>query len=512
VSEKVKNRELLSAYLDGELSEPEKKKVEELLKSSLELRKNLEDLNVVKQLTQSAKRIPESPFFETRLMAAIEGEKPDTRKFAKWIPVVSLGLVTILIMLVLKFNPDFINRMWNSQKVAIAGFYKENLQPVLLAANLTNEDIFNFAFNNELPLDKTRNQYLLLGYDDSGKEFFEIRNANQNPERNSYKEFITAMDLNEQQKQTVDSIIGSYGKSLETQVLVNDKNTIAINPNLWSYRKAIFADLLVAAEKLNIKNLNRIVPSGISDSEKIRVVNAVEKLRTSPENQYIFVTPDSIFEEAYTFNPEVYEKELVEVEKKLKSEEKKIEQFSYKFEIDSALKHLARSEELRHTFRISIDSNICRIDIPEHKLPDIQIPDLENINSLVEEATKNVHFYAFKVPKVERSKSKIKIEYFDDDSVYSYEMKFDGLNMDSLANSKPEFDLYRLDELKQINPFNDSMLAKYQFDRDYYRRYYSDDELQRQMQELQKHLQQMNEEMKNMRIEVNKEVTKSQKK
>ncbi len=512
MSEKVKNMELLSAYLDGELSQAEKNKVDELLKSSLELRKKLEDLRKVKQLTQNIEQIPESPFFETRVMAAIEGQKTEPGKIKRWIPVASLGLVTILIMLVLKFNPNFINQIWDSQKEAITGFYKENLQPVLLAANLTNEDIFNFAFNNELPLDNSRQQYLLLGYDDSGKEFFEIRHADRNLDRNSYKEFVSAMNLNEKQKETVDSIIGSYGKALEAQVLINDKNTIAINPNLWNYRKAIFADLLVAAENLNIEKLYKIVPTGITDSEKIRVVNAVEKLKSSPENQYIFVTPDSIFEEAYTFNPQAYEKELVELEKKLKAEEKKIQQFSFNFKIDSTLKHLERNDKFRHTFKVSIDSNICRIDIPEHKIPEIRIPDFESISPLIEEATKNVHFYAFKVPKVERSPSRIKIEYFDDDSVYTYEMKFDGLNMDSLARSRPEYDLYKLDELKQIKPFNDSMLAKYQFDRDYYRRYYSDEELRKQMEELQRHLQQMSEEMKNLRIEVHQEVTKSQKK
>ncbi len=172
----LRNIELLSAYLDDELSQSEKTEVEKLLATSLELQKQLEDLKKVKQLGNSVKRIPESPFFETRLMAAIEGQKNEPSKIKRWIPAAALAVVTIIIMVVLKFNPGLIDHMWEDQKVAIEGFYKENLQPVLLAANLTNEDIFNFAFNNELPLDNTRQQYLLLGYDDSGKEFFEIRN------------------------------------------------------------------------------------------------------------------------------------------------------------------------------------------------------------------------------------------------------------------------------------------------------------------------------------------------
>jgi hypothetical protein len=212
-------------------------------------------------------------------------------------PAAALAAVTIVIMVVLKFNPGILDKMWEDQKVAIAGFYKENLQPVLLAANLTNEDVFNFAFNNELPLDNTRQQYLLLGYDDSGKEFFEIRSSHQRVKRESYNEFISAMNLDAKQKETVDSIIGSYSKALESQVLVNEKNTIAINPNLWNLRKAIFADLLVASEKLNKVKFDRIVPSGITNAERVIVVNTLEKLKNTSGDQYIFVTPDSIFEE-----------------------------------------------------------------------------------------------------------------------------------------------------------------------------------------------------------------------
>ncbi|MCU0365441.1 MAG: zf-HC2 domain-containing protein [Ignavibacteriaceae bacterium] len=60
----LQNLELLSAYLDDELTQPEKAEVEKLLASSLELQKKLEDLKKVKQLGNRVKRIPESPFFE----------------------------------------------------------------------------------------------------------------------------------------------------------------------------------------------------------------------------------------------------------------------------------------------------------------------------------------------------------------------------------------------------------------------------------------------------------------
>jgi len=507
----LQNLELLSAYLDNELTQSEKAELEKLLATSLELRKKLEDLKKIKQLGNRVTRIPESPFFETRLMAAIEDQKNETSRIKRWLPAAALAVVTIIIMVVLKFNPGLIDKMWEDQKVAIAGFYKENLQPVLLAANLTNEDVFNFAFNNELPLDNSRQQYLLLGYDDSGKEFFEIRSSHERINRDSYKEFISAMNLDAEQKQTVDSIIGSYSKALEAQVLVNEKNTIAINPNLWNLRKAIFADLLVASEKLNKTKFDRIVPAGISNAEKIVVVNTVEKLKSAYGDQYIFVTPDSIFAESYQFDSKLYEKEMRELEKQIKLNEEEVKQFTLNIRYDSTFRYVDDARNI-HSFRIVVDSNICRVDLPDHQIPEILIPDIETIEPLIEQATNSIHFYAYKIPKIEKSENGIKIEYYNDDSVYSYMVDYNMLNIDSLAEANPGLDLYRLDQLKPVKPFDDTMLIKYQYDRDYYHRYYSDDEFKKQMEELQKELQQMSEELQNHKIRVKSEVTKSTKK
>ena len=503
--------ELLSAYLDDELSQSEKTEIEKLLASSLDLQKQLGDLKKVKQFGNRVKRIPESPFFETRLMAAIEGQKNESSKIKKWIPAGSLAVVTIIIMVVLKFNPGLIDRMWEDQKVAIEGFYKENLHPVLVAANLSNEDIFNFAFNNELPLDNTRQQYLLLGYDDSGKEFFEIRNSDQKIKRQSYTEFITAMNLDAEQKEIVDSIIGSYSKALEGQILVNEKNTIAINQNLWNFRKAIFADLLVASEKLNKAKFDRIVPAGITDDEKVVVVNALEKLKNVSGDQYIFVTPDSIFADSYQFDSELFEKEMRIIEEQVRINEEKVKEFTLNITYDSNFKKFAE-ENSSHSFRIVVDSNICRVDLPVPEVPEIPIPGMATIDPLIEQATNNIHFYAYKIPKIEKSESGIKIEYYNDDSVYSYVVDYNILNMDSLAEANSGLDLYNLEKLKTVKPFDDSMLIQYQFDRDYYHKYYSDDEFKKEMEELQKELQQMSEELKNHKIRVKTQVTKSPKK
>ena len=508
----MENLELISAYLDGELSEDEKVKAEKLIESSLELKNKLEELKKIKELTQKVKSIPESPYFETRLMAAIESQKPERGKLQKWIPAAALVVVTIVVMITLKINPDLLDNMWENQKTMLAGFYKENLKPVLYAANLTTDDIFNFAMNNELPLDNTRKQYLLLGYDDSGKEFFEIRNSDEKVKRESYNNFVSAMKLNDKQKEMVDSILGSYGDALESQLLVNDKNTVAINPNLWNYRKAIFADILVAAEKMNVKEFHRMVPDGIDLNDKVRIVNAVQQLKSSPSNQYIFVTPDSVFTEPYVFNPGPHEIEIKKIEKEIAEHEKQIEQFTLSIRYDTTLKHLTNVNRVGNQFHISVDPNICRVDIPQLSIQFAEIPDIDSMNEMIETATNNIHFFAYKVPQVEKSNSGIKFKYFDGDSVQSYEVKFDELNLDSIIASKHQLDLYKLDQLNTPERFDDSMLAKYQFDKDYYFRFYNNEEMRKEMEKLQNELSRFREEMKTWQDNVHKEVTGGNKK
>jgi anti-sigma factor RsiW len=158
--------EILSAYLDGELSPGEAKKLEERIKFSKELQDKLNELRKIKQLTASSfEKLPEAPYFETRLAAGLHSKSLFYERFRRWIPAISFTALAILLMVFLKFHPGALDRLVEQQKVNLAGFYQENLRPLFFASDLSNEDVFNFAFSKQLPLDKSNGQYLKLGYD-----------------------------------------------------------------------------------------------------------------------------------------------------------------------------------------------------------------------------------------------------------------------------------------------------------------------------------------------------------
>ena len=490
--------ELLSAYLDGELSPEESRSIESKINSSPELLKKLEDLRKTKEIVSNYfERLPESPFFETRLFAELKSQKPWYKGVLKWSPAVGLGITTVFLMVVLKFNPQMIDNLIEQQSSNIAGFYKENLQPLLFAADLNNEDIFNFAMYKQLPLNKENNQMLHLGYDTTGREFFEIKDTDINVGNNNYEKFVIALDLDDSQKLQIDSIINQYAAELENQILVNVNNTVAINSNLWNYQRAIQADLLAFAEKSNELQFRKLIPETRSFSKDPNLIKAVNDLRKIKNKNYIMLTPDSVFAENIEFEPAIREHKFDIHKKEITDANEMLQKINISVRYDSSWMSRGDQNEWKHKFDIFIDSNSCRINMTKFDIPVIQVPDFKDLFSSYDSIAENFKYYSKYIPKVRYFDNKIKFE-FDADSVKSYEFNIYNYDMDSLMRS-------RFDEMDSIQKFNfnnffelsDSMLTRAfpKFD-SYFKYYHGPEDIQIQMGELEKELEEFKKEMK----------------
>lgn len=388
------DKELLSAYIDGELSSNEKKTIEEKIKSSLELQKELSDLKKIKELTSnSIDRISESPFFETRLFANLNTQTSNKFSLKKWIPIGSLTLVTLALMAVLKFNPNLISNLIEEQKSNLAGFYKENLQPLLYAADLTNEDIFNFAVYQELPLDSANQQILKLGFDPAGTEYFEIKNVSNTSHASNLKSFVAALDLNEAEVEMIDSIIGSYSDQLSSLVLVNDKNSVAINPNIWNTRKVILADILAFAKRYAGQNYSKILPTEVAELDNKIIMKWVSDAKSVKADQYIFFTPDSIFEDDFVFDIQEFKTQMENVKEELAElNEQGAELKEFRINFDSAYGNHKRNNDKSKRYAISIDKDQIKVNVQKIavNIPEIDFPDFDSIAIIINEATKNI--------------------------------------------------------------------------------------------------------------------------
>ncbi len=393
----ISDKELLSAYIDGELSPEEQNDLEQRLGYSAELRAKLEELKKLQELTRSAiKELPESSYFETRFYAELKSSKQTGSRLRKYAPVLGFSLLAVALMVVLKLNPGMIEDMLEEQKTNIASFYKENLRPLLYAADLTNEDIFNFAFSNRIPLDNKEGQILQLGYDDKGKKFFEIRNISAaSHNENNLENFAKALKLDNKQRKQVDSILASYADDLQTQILVNEKNTLAVNPNLWNYNRAIAAELLAFASASNHDEFRRMIPTA-NLPKKGELMQYVSEVKTARDNEYIFFTPDSIFSEVYEFDKGKFHVEMEQLNKEMKNLDKEMQRINIQVKIDSSLGHNKRIK-VNKDLQVFVDSNTCRVMVPAIPPMGMDLPMLQDLEVYVNDLAENMKEFSVNI-------------------------------------------------------------------------------------------------------------------
>lgn len=488
--------ELLSAYIDGELSPAEKKYIEEKIKSSLELQKELSDLKKLKELTTSSlDKVSESPFFETRLFANLNSQTSSKFNVKKWIPISSLTLVTLALMVILKFNPNLIDDIIKQQKSNLEGFYKKNLKPLLYAADLSTEDIFNFAVYQELPLDSTNNQILRLGNDLKGSEFFEIKKASNVSEPNNLKKFVAALDLNEGEIKSIDSIISSYSEQISGLVLVNDKNSVAINPKIWNTRKVILADILSFAKKHASANFNKIVPPEGIQFDNQSVAKWVDKAKAVKDDQYIFCTPDSIFKENFVFDMSEFKKNMENMTKELAQlENEKNVLREYHFKMDSSFVRRNKNSDWTKQFKVFVDTNLIKVSVQNLAvdLPEINLPDFDSIATVIHEATQNIPFVNPPSPPVTVGKKRNNYEFnvITPKKKAKIEVNLDSLmQMNNLQNEK-----IRSEQKKKIKDQSDENNSEI---------YYTDSLIILQNKELKKEMDNLRKELRKFREDFN---------
>ncbi len=508
--------ERLSAYIDNELSDEEVKKLQDELKFSKELQEKLNELKRIKILTASSQKpVEENPFFETRLAAALRIKTPWHKKIRRYSPVIGIVAASFLLMVILKYNPQIVDRVVEQQKSNIAAFYKENLKPLLFTANLNNEDIFNFALYHQLPLDKQKKQCLQFGSDKNGKQFFEIKSGGIADNENNLEKFERDLELNTDQKRQMDSILSSYKKELASQVLVNDKNTVAINPNIWNYNKALTADLISFAAKVSKRKLRNIFPHEFTgeynERDLNRMVHAVKAVNT---NKYIFLTPDSIFSDKYVFNQEEFNREMQQwseaMQKNMQQFEKQFGNFNVHF--GNNLTKLKKDSSWERDFNVVIDSNMCRVHIPEVVVPRINIPDMDALDGNIDSLTTHLRDFYFKFPAHPKGKN-YSYKYFYNDSTKGMKLNFRAFEFDSSFTDKN----HKLDTLlqKRFGNFNygfnpDSLASIFRYFMHDSTNSSRDSDLREQMQQFRMQMQQFEKEMEQMQKELRKSMPQIQ--
>lgn len=491
--------EILSAYLDGELSPKEKIYIEEKIKSSLELQRKLQELKRLKSVTNESKpQLEESFYFEDRLMASLNSSRNKFEKVRKWIPAFTFSGLAVVLIFILSINPQFIKNIIEQQKGNLADFYKSSLKPLLYVANLSSEDIFNFALNEELPLDPSNSQILKLSYDQSGKEYFEIKQNSEAKSKDNLQNFVNALELTDKEKSQMDSLLKVYSEKISAQVLVSDKNAIAINPNIWNLRKAVLADILSFAKKHGNENFQKIAPVGNLPVMDKNIV-WLEKVKTDSKKDFIIVTPDTVFSTEINVDIAELNREMKKVSEELKQieNENRKQKIIFKFKTDSTMADLKDKIKSDKNFKIFVHNNGVQVHLERIEIPEVGLPNFDSIASIISEATRNfsvVNVGPPALPEVPVSNN------FQFQREINYSPKNHEVNIDSVIeenNKRIELNNKRRQSnttkylndssSKEIKVMVDSLIIK------------QNEELRRQIEQLRKEIEKFREDMKNLK-------------
>lgn len=230
----------------------------------------------------------------------------------RYAPVSAFVILTIVLMIFFRMNKRNISTLIEKGKDNLISIYTQNLKPLLTRTEISNEDVFNFALYQSIPIDKVSKKVLIISNQQNGNQVYEIKQVELNTETNNYRRFIDFMELTPTQKSKADSILNSYKKELNLSVFTNEKNTIAVNPKISDLQKAVLADLLNFANDVNAQKASEIFPKLFSNLEENQLAAFAHTTKEIPQNEYIFFTPDTVFKSLGKINNEEYWKKLDE--------------------------------------------------------------------------------------------------------------------------------------------------------------------------------------------------------
>ncbi|MBU2491216.1 MAG: hypothetical protein KJ571_01225 [Bacteroidetes bacterium] len=323
-------------------------------------------------------------------------------KLRNYIPFAAIFVLTAGLLFYFKENKQSVNDFIESGKNNLISFYTQNLKPILFKTDISNEDVFNFALYQNLPIDKKENKILQIGYDKTNSsEYFEIKPAEINENTQNYKKFSEYLKLDGKQQQQLDSVLESYKDALYTSVLYNDYNAIAVDSKITLLREAVFADLMAFAQNINSEEFEKAVSKDYkyNTSEIRNAIKDIKEFKENDLNDFVIFTPDSIFKTEFRIDKKKFKKEMNALNWDLKRVRSELKDIDFKIKINPMVE-FDKEKLLSENSEIKPDSNYYKAFLSEdflmNRMKDfVDVKKLRNniekLNSDIEKIKINVN-------------------------------------------------------------------------------------------------------------------------
>ncbi len=238
----------------------------------------------------------------------------------------------------------------------------------------------------------------------------------------------------------------------------------------------------------------------------------VSSVKSADDNEYIFITPDSLFVDTFKFNKKEFQKDMDKFREDMqqsmedfKNNRPEMQEASVKLKLDNTIAMLRKAPKSEKNINIFVDSNLCRVHLNNITIPRIELPDMDSLEAMINEATKQVRSFSFTIPKLDKNIGKFKydVKVFPGDTVRSFKFYGNGPEADSLGR------LY-MKQFKNNNwgfPFNQDSLAEwfnqnFQGDSAFFG---SPMNLENRMKDFEKEMEKFKHEMDNLKKELKKD-------
>jgi hypothetical protein len=312
-------RELLSAYLDGELGGEEARFVEETLLADPRWKEEYEEMRRLKErmrddLPRSA-GAPLWPSLSRRLQSQPENNKVSI--FPERLVPVAIALAVVVAGLgsfMITRNWDAVTAYFTDTKTVIGdiadrGIVRGALQPLFspLFEEMSNDDLIRFAFSGIIPIPDAGGRGLRVDVDSAEEIELELADVDTSASVPTLARLYSDLALSDRQRAAVDSALTGYRDMMGSIAFVTAAEEIVIDPNIAGIDRFILASVArhldheqraVFNNLLQQHNVDIRLPDDwryFDPSSSTAEANNVAATRRN----FLVVRPDSVFSAAF---------------------------------------------------------------------------------------------------------------------------------------------------------------------------------------------------------------------
>ncbi len=303
--------QIISLYVDGELDAVEAKKLEQYLVTHPAIAREIELLRTAKRLLSTKQKLPKNDWFWLKLSNTIEETEHRSKKiFHIARPAFTFASIAVMFAIVigalyLKDAP-VLHQFLADKKNQVENVYRNNIMTgniLPLFANLNKEDVLNFALFGSISIDSSNNTSLQVqNTENKGSQIQIVRNQELPAPPVTMTDFANEIGITNNQRDVVDSILGSYREKLQASVLVSENDEVAIHAELVDLNREMVSTIALCLEPRQRMRFQKFLdvrkaPYAVVEVNAPRVEphNIWTKIpRVSSSNNYVIISPDTV--------------------------------------------------------------------------------------------------------------------------------------------------------------------------------------------------------------------------